>query len=157
MRPGRQDLNVNFFTFRSCRQLDGPQAPCRPLGGDRHPFLKISHIFLKFCFFNIKMKKRNKIAIQLGAGPPNFFYQGPPKSWIARPDAWKFAINGFIHNSRKCKGSGGSRRIAQDPSTAHQSTTTVATRRAAKVGTGYEWKNLTENRNWRIRLFGFHF
>ena len=39
-----------FFTFRSCRQLDGRQAPIF----ENFP---IRHIFLKFYFFNIKMKK----------------------------------------------------------------------------------------------------
>ena len=51
MRHGRRDLNV-----RSCRQLDG---------GDRHPPIfenfSIRHIFLKFYFFNIKMKKRSDL------------------------------------------------------------------------------------------------
>ena len=44
MHPGRQDLNVIFFTFRSCRPLDGRQAPIF------EKFL-IWYIFLKFCFF----------------------------------------------------------------------------------------------------------
>ena len=60
MHPGRQDLNVIFFTFRSCRPLDGRQAPCRPLRRRQAPIFEnfpIRHIFLKFCFFlNIKMK-----------------------------------------------------------------------------------------------------
>ena len=50
MHPGRQDLNVIFFTFRSCRPLDGRQAPCRPLGGRQAPIFEnfpIRHIFLK--------------------------------------------------------------------------------------------------------------
>ena len=50
MRPGHQDLNVNFFIFRSCRPLDGRQTPIF----ENFP---IQHIFLKFVFFNIKMKK----------------------------------------------------------------------------------------------------
>ena len=53
MRIGRQDLNINFFTFRSCHPLDGRQALCRP-------FLKISLFgvyFWNFIFLNIKMKK----------------------------------------------------------------------------------------------------
>ena len=56
MRPGRQDLNVNFFTFRSCRQLDGRQAPRR-----QAPIFEnfpIRHIFLKFCFFKYKNEKK---------------------------------------------------------------------------------------------------
>ena len=40
MRPGRQDLNVNFFTFRSCRPLDGRQTPYRPLEFPIRIFLK---------------------------------------------------------------------------------------------------------------------
>ena len=55
MLPVRQDLNVIFFTFRSCRPLDGRQTPCR-----QAPIFEnfpIRHIFLKFCFFYIKMKK----------------------------------------------------------------------------------------------------
>ena len=54
MRPGRQDLNINFFTFRSCHQLDGRQAPCRPPIFENFP---IRHIFLKFCFFKYKNEK----------------------------------------------------------------------------------------------------
>ena len=69
MRPGRHDLNVNFFTFRSCRPLDGRHAPYRPLGGRQTPIFEnfpIRHIFLKFCFFNIKMKKKPRgIAVQI--------------------------------------------------------------------------------------------
>ena len=60
MRPKRHDLNVIFFTFRSCRPLDGRQAPCRPLGGRQAPIFKnfpIRHIFLKFCFFKYKNEK----------------------------------------------------------------------------------------------------
>ena len=60
MRLGRQDLNVKKNSFRSYRPLDGRQAPCRPLVGRQAPIFEnfpIRHIFLKFCFFNIKMKK----------------------------------------------------------------------------------------------------
>ena len=56
MRPGRQDLNVIFLKFRSCRQL----APCRPLRGRQAPIFEnfpIRHIFLKFCFFKYKNEK----------------------------------------------------------------------------------------------------
>ena len=51
MRPWRHDLNVIFFTFRSCRQLDGRQAL----------FFEnffIPHIFLKFYFFKYKNEKK---------------------------------------------------------------------------------------------------
>ena len=71
MRSGRQDLNVIFFTFRSCRPLDGRQAPCRPLGGRQAPIFEnfpIRHIFLKFCFFKYKNeKKRAKVMGQTWA------------------------------------------------------------------------------------------
>jgi len=60
MRPGRQDLNVIFFTFRSCRHLDGRQTPIF----ENFP---IRHIFLKICFFNIKMKKARS-GTRVGAG-----------------------------------------------------------------------------------------
>ena len=50
MRPERQDLNVNFFTFRFYRQLDGRQAPI-------FKNFPIQHIFLKFCFLKYKNKK----------------------------------------------------------------------------------------------------
>ena len=59
MRPGRQDLNVIFFTFRLCRQLDGRQPPCRPLGGRPSPIFEnfsIRHIFLNF--FKYKNEKK---------------------------------------------------------------------------------------------------
>ena len=61
MRPGRQDLNNINVTFRSCRQLDGWLALCRPLGGRQTPIFEnfpIRHIFLKFCFFKYKNEKR---------------------------------------------------------------------------------------------------
>ena len=61
MRPRRQDLNVIFFTFMSCRQLDGRQAPCRPLGGDSHPFFKFpysTYIFEILFFFKYKNEKK---------------------------------------------------------------------------------------------------
>ena len=62
MRPRRHDLNINFFTFRSWRQLDGRQLPLSPIRGRQAPSFEnfpIQHIFLKFCFFlNIKMNKR---------------------------------------------------------------------------------------------------
>ena len=67
MRPRRQDLNVIFFTFRSCRPLDGQQAPCRPWR--QEPIFEnfpIRHIFLKFYFFNIKMKKFLERIILIG-------------------------------------------------------------------------------------------
>ena len=70
MRPGRQDLNVNFFTFRSCRPLDGRQAPCRPLGVRQAPIFEnfpIRHIFLKFCFFKYKNEKSACFAAWRGA------------------------------------------------------------------------------------------
>ena len=71
MHPRRQDLNVIFFTFRSCRPLDGRQTPCRPLVGRHAPIFEnfpILHIFLKFCSFNIKMKKaRSLTALRGGA------------------------------------------------------------------------------------------
>jgi len=61
MRPKRQDLNISFFTFRSCRQLDGRHAPCRPLGGATGThfwkFPYSAYIFEILFFFNIKMKK----------------------------------------------------------------------------------------------------
>ena len=59
--PWAPGPKCNFFTFRSCRPLDGRQAPCRPLGGRQAPIFEnftIWHIFLKFYFLkNIKMKK----------------------------------------------------------------------------------------------------
>ena len=56
MRPRRQDLNIIFFTFRSCRQLDGRQG--RGQQASIFENFPIRYIFLKFCFFlNIKMKK----------------------------------------------------------------------------------------------------
>jgi hypothetical protein len=57
MRSGHQDLNIIFFTFRSCRPR---QAPCRPLRERQAPIFEnfsIRHIFLKFCFFKYKNKK----------------------------------------------------------------------------------------------------
>ena len=60
MCHGRQDLNVIFFTFRSCRPLEGRQAPCRPLRGRQAPIFEnfsIRHIFLKFCFFKYKNER----------------------------------------------------------------------------------------------------
>ena len=63
MHPGRQDLNVNFFTFRACRQLDGRQAPI-------FKNFPIRHIFLKSCFFKYKNKKRQKLTMRIsGLGP----------------------------------------------------------------------------------------
>ena len=55
MRPRRQDLNIIFFIFRSCRQLDGRQAPCR------RPFLKFflfGIYFWNFIFFKYKNEKK---------------------------------------------------------------------------------------------------
>ena len=52
MRPRRQNLNVNFFTFRS--------SPYRSLGGRQAPIFEnfpIRHIFLKFCFFKYKNER----------------------------------------------------------------------------------------------------
>ena len=48
MRPGRQDLNVNFFYIWSCRQLDGRRASI-------FENFFIRYIFLKLYFFNIKI------------------------------------------------------------------------------------------------------
>src|SRR6185503_17666950 len=61
MRPGRQDLNVDFFTFRSCPPLDGGGTLPPIRGATGTHFLKISLFdiyFLNFVFFNIKMEKR---------------------------------------------------------------------------------------------------
>ena len=69
MRPRRQDLNVIFFTFRSRRPLNGRQTPCRPLGRRQTTIFEnfpIRHIFLKFYFFNIKMKKFLERIILIG-------------------------------------------------------------------------------------------
>ena len=71
MRPGGQDLNVNFFTFRSYRQLDGWQAPHPPLGATGTHFLKFPYsvyIFEILFFLNIKMKKRPEGATLYRAG-----------------------------------------------------------------------------------------
>ena len=60
MRPGHQDINVNFLLHlghvahmgdRHLSTIRGRQAPIF----ENFP---IRHIFLKFCFFNIKMKKK---------------------------------------------------------------------------------------------------
>ena len=87
MHPGRQDLNVIFFTFRSYRQLDGRQAPIF----ENFP---IRHIFLKFYFFNIKMKKaHNREGQKTGPFPLNKGVHGPyPKkeimAHISYKDCW---------------------------------------------------------------------
>ena len=74
-----------FFTFRSCRPLDGRKTPCRPLGGRQSPIFEnfpIRHIFLKFCFFlNIKMKKtpeRERARSCAGSRPAAV---GSPRLW----------------------------------------------------------------------------
>ena len=50
-----------FLTFRSCRQLDGRHAPCRPVGGRQTPIIEnfsySAYIFEILFFLNIKMKK----------------------------------------------------------------------------------------------------
>ena len=78
MRPGRQDLNVNFFIFRSYHQLDGRQAPI---------FLNfpIRHIFFwNFVFLNIKMKKSLECTphaqhAAAGATSPNCMQPAPSR------------------------------------------------------------------------------
>ena len=62
MRPGRQDLNVIFFTFRSCRPASGRQAPVAQAGGDRGIVLKIFETaiyFWNFNFFKYKNEKKS--------------------------------------------------------------------------------------------------
>ena len=79
--PWAPGPKCNFFTFRSCCQLDGRQTPCRPLGGDRHPFLKISLFdiyFWNLVFFNIKMKKAPLPATSY----QRVFFQIEERCWV---------------------------------------------------------------------------
>jgi len=56
MRPGHQDLNIIFFTFRSPIFENFP----------------IRHIFLKFCFFKYKNEKSAFVGISWLLGLMNF-------------------------------------------------------------------------------------
>ena len=71
MRPGRQDLNVIFFTFRSCRPASGRQAPCRPgrgrQGSSLWNFSKRPYIFEILIFFKYKNEKDPKPATSSAA------------------------------------------------------------------------------------------
>ena len=65
MRLGRQDLNVFFFTFRSCRQLEGRQPPRpikRAIGTHFWKFPYSAYIFEILLFFKYKNEKSPRIA-----------------------------------------------------------------------------------------------
>ena len=85
MRPGRQDLNVNFFTFRSCRPLDGRQSTIF----ENFP---IQHIFLKFYFFNIKMKKAQATNNQ----GPVYFLKSLGSWWQGQQEEEKWRYRSLI-------------------------------------------------------------
>ena len=60
MHPERQDLNIIFLHLGPVANWMGDRGACRPLGERQAPIFEnfpIRHIFLKFYFFNIKMKK----------------------------------------------------------------------------------------------------
>ena len=70
MRPGRQDLNVIFFTFRSCRPARGQQAPVAQARDDRGIVLKFFETAIYFWNFNFFKYKNEKTAVCEGGAEP---------------------------------------------------------------------------------------
>ena len=63
--PWRQDLNVIFLHLCPVASWMGD----RPLSPPIFENFSIQHMFLKFCFFNIKMKKGLRCVLVAEVGP----------------------------------------------------------------------------------------